>query len=148
MEGVVADVSATDPTKKWPLTSTEGIATRLRSIRPGPQGCDRQCPRRQWGETVPPPVPFAGAWASPRSCWYSVTSWAEAYRTGAVWTLPRAASSGVMPSVSRADRARFAFSHVSSSVQAGSSFKSRVRTWWLVRCIVTSTETAPARAAR
>jgi hypothetical protein len=31
-----------------------------------------------------------------------------------------------MPSVSLAPQARFALSHVSSSVQAGSSFKSRV----------------------
>ena len=50
------------------------------------------------------------------------------FRASLLRALPSAASSGVMPSVSVADQARLPFSHVSSSVQAGSNFKSRVKT--------------------
>src|SRR6266545_3967430 len=73
----VATVSASDPTNRWPFTSTEGMATRRRSDRPAPHGCQRQWPLRQCGETIQPPSPFP-CWPVARSFWYSVTSWAQA----------------------------------------------------------------------
>ena len=57
-------------------------------------------------------------------------------------TSPRATSAAVMPSVSSAPQVRAALAHVSSSVQAGSSFSRRVSTCPEVRCIATSTHPA------
>jgi hypothetical protein len=66
----------------------------------------------------------------------------QTFRASLLRALPSAASSGVMPRVSLASQARFPFSHISSRVQAGSSFSSRVITCWLVMCIVTRTQPA------
>src|SRR5437879_13059170 len=50
------------------------------------------------------------------------------FSTSLLRALPSIISSGVMPSVSFASQVRAAFAHISSSVQAGSSFSSRVST--------------------